>query len=174
MASMRCTLLLLPLLVGCPTAPDLPQGPDPCREQTQVDIVEFIDADTADVDILDGDLAGTTERIRLLGIDTPELNHSDLPDSEYCAVRAWNHAVEDFQGETAWLTFDTACTGTYGRTLAYLFRDSDELWFNKDMVDWGYARVSEMTFEFSFRTEFEAAEQEAMSAGVGLWGACDE
>ena len=172
MTVMRRTLLILPLLVGCPTAPDLPQGPDPCREPTQVDIVEFIDADTVDVEFLDGELIGTTDRLRLLGIDTPEINHQDTLDSEFCAVRAWNEAIEEFQGKTAWLTFDTSCTGTFERTLAYMFRESDELWFNKHMVEQGYARVS--TFEFSFRTEFEAAEAEAMAAGRGLWGACDQ
>lgn len=169
--------LLLPLLIGmagCPAAPDLPHGPEPCREQTQAEVIEFIDADTADVELLEGELAGTTERLRLLGIDTPEINHDDVLDSDFCAVRAWNEAIEEFQGETVWLTFDTACTGTFGRTLAYMFRGSDELWFNKHMVEQGYARVSDMTFEFSFRAEFEEAEAEAMAAGRGLWGACDE
>ncbi len=169
---MRAALLPLALLLGCPTAPDLPAGPEPCREQTRVEVLEFIDGDTADVEFLDGGLAGTTDRIRLLGIDTPEIDHDDVLNSDFCAVRAWNEAIEEFQGDTAWLTFDTSCTGVFERTLAYMFRESDELWVNKHMVEQGYARVS--TFDFSFRTEFEAAEAEAMAAGRGLWGACAE
>lgn len=158
--------------VGCPTAPDLPQGPDPCREPVQVEVIEFTDGDTVDVEFLEGDLLGTTDRIRLQGIDTPEVDQDDPLDSEFCAVRAWNESIEQLQGETAWLTFDTSCTGTFDRTLAYMFRASDELWLNRHLVEQGYARVSD--FEFSFRAEFEAEEAEAMAAGRGLWGPCDQ
>ena len=169
---MRALLLLFAVAVaGCPGAPDLPQGPEPCREPTQVNVIEFTDGDTVDVEFLDGELAGTTDRIRLQGIDTPEVDQADPLDSEFCAVRAWNESIETLQGELAWLTFDTSCTGTFDRTLAYMFRASDELWLNKHLVEQGYARVS--TFEFSFRAEFEAAEADAMAAGRGQWGTCD-
>ena len=164
-----CSLLLI---LGCPTAPDLPQGPDPCREPTQVEVLEFIDGDTVDVRFLEGELEGTTERVRLQGIDTPEIDQADPLDSEFCAVRGWNEAIGLLQGETAWLTFDTSCTGTFDRTLAYMFRASDELWLNRHLVEQGYARVS--SFTFSFRAEFEEAEAEAMAAGRGLWGLCDQ
>jgi micrococcal nuclease len=165
-------LLLAALASGCPGTPDLPEGPEPCRGVTLARVVEVVDGDTADVEFLEGDLAGTTDRVRFNGIDTPEVNHDDPLDSEFCGLRAWNEAIELLGGEEVWLTFDTACTGTFGRTLVYVFRTEDELWFNEYMVEQGYARVS--GFDFAFAEQFAAKEAEAQAAGRGLWGPCTE
>jgi len=169
---MRTALLLLLPALGCAGVPELPEGPDACREPTRAIVNEVVDGDTADVEFLDGDLIGTEDRVRFNGIDTPEVDHEDPLASEFCGVRAWNEAISVLEGEEVWLTFDTNCTGTFGRTLVYAFRASDELWFNEHMVETGYARVSE--FEFAFATQFEEKETTAMNAGLGLWGACTE
>jgi len=172
MPAMHRLALCASLLAGCSGTPQLPEGPEACRSVTLAEVVEVIDGDTADVTFLEGDLYGTTDRVRFNGIDTPEVNHADPLDSEYCGLRAWNEAVSLLEGEEVWLTFDTSCTGTFGRTLVYAFRTSDELWFNEHMVEQGYARVS--GFEFSFEDLFAEKEAEAMSAGRGLWGPCTE
>ena len=173
----RTSTLLLPaslclLLAGCPGSPDLPEGPDACRPVTLARVIEVVDGDTADVEFLEGDLSGTTDRVRFIGIDTPEVNHDDPLDSEFCGLRAWNEAIALLEGEEVWLTFDTACTGTFGRTLVYVFRTEDELWFNEHMIEEGYARVS--GFDFAFTDSFTEKEAEAMFAGKGLWGDCTE
>ena len=168
----RTGLLCALLLTGCGGVPDLPEGPDACREVTLARVVEVVDGDTADVEFLEGDLTGTTDRVRFNGIDTPEVDHVDPLNSEFCGLRAWNEAIELLSGEDVWLTFDTSCTGTFGRTLVYVFRVSDELWFNEHMIEEGYARVSE--FDFAFTDAFRAKEEEAMAAGRGLWGPCTE
>ncbi len=168
-------LLFVPLL-GCELPiggrPELPEGPASCREMTRALVLEVIDGDTADVEFLEGDLVGTEDRVRFNGIDTPEVDQDDPLDSEFCGLRAWNEAISLLEGEEVWLTFDTNCTGTFGRTLVYAFRVSDELWFNEHMIETGYARVS--GFEFSFSEQFEEKEEAAMLAGLGLWGACTE
>jgi len=135
-------------------------------------VVEVVDGDTADVEFLEGDLYGTTDRVRFNGIDTPEVNHDDPLDSEFCGLRAWNEAIALLEGEEIWLTFDTSCTGTFGRTLVYGFRTRDELWFNEHMIEDGYARVS--GFDFAFSDSFSEKEEEAMFAGKGLWGPCTD
>ncbi|MCO4770208.1 MAG: thermonuclease family protein [Deltaproteobacteria bacterium] len=159
-------------LAACPGNPDLPEGPDACRSVTLARVVEVIDGDTADVEFLEGDNLGEVDRVRFNGIDTPEVDHDDPLGSEFCGLRAWNEAISLLEGEEVWLTFDTSCTGTFGRTLVYGFRTSDELWFNEHMVEQGYARVS--GFDFAFVDSFTSKEEEAMLAGRGLWGDCTE
>jgi micrococcal nuclease len=170
------SLLLVPLLalVGCDSTPTYPEGDAACRQQARVQVVEFVDGDTADVEHLDGDRAGEIERVRLNGVDTPEVDHDDPAASECWAEEAWAAAREAFEGEVAWMTFDTECTGQFDRLLAYLFRDSDGVFLNHQLVLDGStpAFFPDYSVNRTFEVEFLEAEERAASELKGGWATC--
>jgi micrococcal nuclease len=49
--------------------------------------------------------------------------------------------------------------------LAYVYQPGDEM-FNEDLLDGGYA----VSPNDEHKEEFEAAQEEARSAGLGIWG----
>ena len=161
---MRALLLIGAALVGCTT--QYPAGDDPWRGQMEAHVQDFIDGDTADVELDDG----TVDRVRLLGVDTPETDKHDPLDSECYAVLAWQESADLFDGEIVQLTFDSAERGVYNRLLVYMYRDSDGLFLNEHLIRDGFAVVS--GFEVSMTDEFEQLQEEAQLAQRGLWGEC--
>ena len=173
----RTLVSTLPLVVGlaaCESTPTYPEGEDACRLQTQVQVLEFLDGDTADIEHLSGSRAGETERIRLNSVDTPEVDHDNESDSDCWALESWAAAAAAFDGELAWITFDTQCTGEFDRTLVYLFRDSDGLFLNHHLVLEGHtpAYFPDFSPNATFRSELLEAEERAASEGKGGWAEC--
>jgi len=157
-------------LYACAAPPGLPQGENACRAPTRVQVLDFIDGDTADVGFLDGALAGSEERIRLTGVDTPEVNHSNTGNSECYGVMAWIEATEQLEGEEAWLSYDEECQDIFGRTLAYMFRRSDLFFLNEHLVEQGFGRTLNIPPNSHFADEFSALEAVAQEQARGLWG----
>ena len=81
---------------------------------------------------------------------------------------AENHRLVD--GRTVRLVFDRERRDVYGRLLAYVYL-GDEL-FNLTLVRLGYATADPVPPDTSMAPRFAAAEQEARTAGRGLWSAC--
>jgi len=158
------------VLGGCSIPPNLPQADNACRAPTRVQVLDFIDGDTADVRFLDGVLAGSEERIRLTGVDTPEVNHSDTADSECYGVLAWAEAAEQLDSREAWLSYDEQCQDIFGRTLAYMFRSGDLLFLNEHLVEEGFGRTLNIPPNSLFAEQFAALENQAQEQGRGLWG----
>ena len=162
--------LVVVSLVGCGPPSDLPGGESPCAPVASVRVLEFVDGDTCDVEYLDGELEGEEARIRLLGVDTPEINHSSLESSECHALDAWSAAIDALQGQDAWLTFDTECTDRYDRTLAYVFRTTDRFFLNRYLLEEGHARTLSISPNTTFADDFQELEDAAQLAARGLWG----
>ncbi len=155
------------LLAGCPD-PIYPAGEEPCSDQVAVDVLDAHDGDTIEVEYASGDRQGSADDVRLIGIDTPEVDH--VGDDHDCyALPAWQETLDLLEGERAWLTYDAECTDQYGRGLAYVFRDSDGLWVNKHLVEQGFARACPFPPNTTFSEELEAAQQEAQEGARGRW-----
>jgi micrococcal nuclease len=70
------------------------------------------------------------------------------------------------------LTYDVACRDMFGRTLAYVTVDGQDV--NRLLIERGYACVLHIPPDGDARAgELEAVEAAARSARRGLWGACD-
>jgi endonuclease YncB( thermonuclease family) len=173
MSPIRLIPLLIAVLIGCESDPTYPAGDEPCRRQVEVEVQEFVDGDTVDVAYL-GDREGEIETIRLNSIDTPEIDHDDEAASDCWALEAWAAAAEAFNGELAWMTFDTECTGVFDRTLVYLFRESDGLFLNHHLVLEGHspAFFPDYSVNLTFQAEFLEAEERAASELKGGWAQC--
>jgi micrococcal nuclease len=169
---MRPVLLLLvlfafALLIGCPD-PIYPAGENPCSSQVLVDVVDSHDGDTIVVEYASGDRQGSTDDVRLIGIDTPEVDHSG-DDHDCYALPAWQEIRDLLEGQQAWLTYDEECTDAYGRGLAYVFAEADGLFVNSHLVEQGFARACPFAPNTTFTDDLEARQQEAQAANLGRW-----
>ncbi|MXW41930.1 MAG: thermonuclease family protein [Acidimicrobiia bacterium] len=130
-------------------------------------IVRVLDGDTIDVKI-----AGYTERVRLIGIDTPEATGGILP------TECYGDEASDFTksllpvGTTVLLTRDSEIRDRYGRLLAYVHRAQDNMFVNLEIVVNGYADVLVIAPNTIYANHFFAAAQQAREQGLGLWSKC--
>lgn len=151
------------------------------RSSYTVTVVEIIDGDTAEIEYRNG----STERVRFLGVDTPEV-HTDNDPAEFENVpntdagadclRDWGHKASEFtrselRGEQVTITFDEneGRRGSYGRLLVYIHHEEDL--FNYRLVARGYARMYDS--DFTKRGRFSSAESTAQRESVGLWDCTD-
>lgn len=115
---------------------------------------------------------GKAEKIRLLGIDTPET--SDPRKPVQCFGReASAYMKELLQGRAVRLESDPSQGeyDKYGRRLAYVWRD-DGLFINQALIADGYAH--EYTYQsvpYQYQAAFKAAQIEARDGERGLWSA---
>ncbi len=107
---------------------------------------------------------GRTERVRLLGIDAPELGQRPW------GPRAKKH-LRRLLGQAGWLVrleLDVQGRDRYGRLLAYL-RSPQGLMINLQMVRDGYALVYTRPPNVRYSAELLQAQREAQVAGAGFW-----
>ena len=131
-------------------------------------IVErVVDGDTIIVDI-----DGQRERVRLIGIDTPESVDENRP------VQCYGHEASAHTesllppGTAVSLVRDVEARDKYDRLLAYVIRTDDQLFINLDLVENGFAGPLTYPPNDHYAAVFEASATKAADTGVGLWGAC--
>jgi micrococcal nuclease len=123
--------------------------------------------------VVDGDtivLAGG-ERVRYIGVDTPESVKPGTP-VECFAKRAARANADLVGGRTVELRYDVEQRDRYGRLLAYVYRASDGLFVNAELVRRGYATPATFPPNVRHVDEFARLARQARSAGRGLWSAC--
>jgi micrococcal nuclease len=125
------------------------------------------------VTVHDGDtitvrLDGRTEKIRLVGIDSPELQDERQVYRD-AAYAARDYARSRLGGETVTLETEPrqGDRDAYGRLLRYVILD-DGTNVNEDFVRKGYAHVYDK-FSFTLKPRFKAAEAEAKRLKLGVW-----
>ena len=129
------------------------------------DVVSVTDGDTIKVNI-----GGTTETIRLIGIDTPETVDPRKPVQCF-GQEASKKSKELLTGKKVRLEADPTQgeRDKYGRLLRFVFLE-DGTNFNKMMIAEGYAH--EYTYDsnpYKYQVEFKDAEKQAREANKGLW-----
>lgn len=186
-------------LVACERRPaELPPRPSEfptflewdgaCAPSRNDTVACVLDGDTFDVGAC-GDDVGV--RVRMLGINAPEIAH-EAPAECYGDLAAT--ALRDLIDRRAvTLMFDYECFDRYGRSLAYVYFQSDDpavvnpeggdtggttsyVLANEWMLQQGYARLAPedwTTQDIRLLETMKAAEQRAREQGIGLWGACE-
>jgi endonuclease YncB( thermonuclease family) len=121
------------------------------------------------VRVIDGDslkLAGG-HKVRLLGIDAPELEREGRP-ADFLAHQAKATLTELTLNRKVALEYDRLRYDHYGRLLAYL-KLPDRTLVNAALVRQGLARVYFMAPDLNHREELLAAQREAIEAQRGIW-----
>jgi micrococcal nuclease len=130
------------------TSTPLPPTAQPA-DRAAAAVVRVIDGDTVDVR-----LDGQVVRMRLIGIDTPEV--VDPRQSVQCFGReASNKAHELLDGQTVALEADPSQDDKdrYGRLLRYVWLSDGRL-FNQEMVAQGYAFEYTYDLPYKYQAEF--------------------
>ncbi len=119
--------------------------------------------------VIDGDTVVLTDgrKVRLIGIDTPELNNPSKP-VEYYAEEAKRFTEEQCEGKLVTLEYGNLRKDRHNRTLAYIYLPSGEM-LNERLVSEGYAVVYTQ-FPFKYIEHFRGLEQKAREEEKGFWG----
>lgn len=148
----------------------LPSGVQPCRPPVLVRVDYAIDGDTLDVTELGG--AGESERVRVIGVNTPEIAHAGAGTTECYGDEATAFAVQ-LVDHLAWLTFDSECRDDYDRLLAYVFVGSGKNdWLERQLLRRGLGRAYPYGNNRTFQGLFASDEDNAKAADLGLWATC--
>ncbi|MGI8662938.1 MAG: thermonuclease family protein [Acidimicrobiales bacterium] len=144
---------------GSSTSASLPAG--------QGTIVRVVDGDTVVVHI-----GGVDEDVRLIGIDTPETKKPDHPVECY-GLEASHRAAELLApGTVVRLERDAEARDRYDRLLAYLYRVSDGMFIEDQMLREGLAGTLAIAPNTAHEADLSSAAAAARLAGTGLWTAC--
>lgn len=130
-------------------------------------LVRVIDGDTLEVT-----LGGRSERVRLIGVDSPETNRGPLCYGAEATEKA--QQLLGAVGGTVMLEKDVSERDRYGRLLRYVWLpgQGSPIMLNLEMAKQGYARAAAYPPDVKDRQQFEEAEQQARAEKLGLWGAC--
>jgi micrococcal nuclease len=140
---------------------------------TRVKVTRIVDGDTIYVRFS----SGLEEKVRLIGVDAPEINHPTKGEEPFGAESA-EYAYNMLDNIVAWLEFDEGERDQYGRMLAYLWLEKPEAaseaeirskMFNARLLLDGYARQVIFQPNVKYVEHFSAFVNEARRAKRGLW-----
>ena len=119
--------------------------------------------------VIDGDTFVLTagERVRLIGVDTPELQREDMP-VQYYAKEARHFLASMVEGKQVTLKSDWQSKDQYERTLAYVYLE-DTIFVNLEIVKQGYG-FAYTRYPFEYMESFRKCQRQAMAHSTGLWG----
>lgn len=145
---------------------DIEIGGQVAGEQAEQDVfvvTRVIDGDTIEIE--------GGQKIRYIGIDTPETVHPSEPVGCF-GQEASTKNEELVGGKTVRLEKDVSETDKYGRLLRYVW--VDDLLVNEYLVRQGYAQSSTYPPDVKYQDLFLEAQKEARENNRGLWSACAE
>jgi endonuclease YncB( thermonuclease family) len=139
------------------------------EKQTGTIVKRVVDGDTIEL--------SSGEKVRLIGINTPETHHPTR-GVECFGKEAEAYTRQLLEGHQVRLEKDVSETDRYGRLLrvVYLVPESTlaaELFVNKHLVEEGYALVDTYPPDVKYKDIFLEAQRIAREQGKGLWSACN-
>ena len=136
--------------------------PDPPKDAVAAKVQRVSDGDTFVAVV-----KGRRERIRVIGVDTPESVDPNRPDEPY-GEEASNFAKHYLDGETVRLAGDAEPRDRYGRMLAYVWLRDGTFW-NALLVAEGYAQQLTIPPNVTYASLFRRLVAEARRNDRGLW-----
>ena len=130
-------------------------------------MLSVVDGDTIDVDI-----GGHRERVRLIGIDTPETKKPNTP------IQCFGPEATKFTKSLLphdvplHLERDVVGRDDFERMLAYVYLAADGQFVNLAIIRQGYARPLTIPPNVAHADEFVLAARAAQADNIGLWGGC--
>ena len=135
----------------------------PITNKVESKVTRVIDGDTFEI------LGG--EKVRYIGINTPELGDSRTPVQCF-ATEAKDENTKLIGGKTVILVRDISHKDKYGRLLRYVY--VGDIFVNEKLVRDGYAQVATYPPDVKFEDVFKQAQKFASSEKLGLWSKCSK
>lgn len=132
------------------------------EESNIATVTRVVDGDTIIVNF-----KGQEERVRLIGVDTPESVHPDVAKNLPEGKVASEFTKSRLEGKVVDLEFDVQERDHYGRLLAYVWLDGKM--FNKTLLEEGYARVATYPPNVKYVDDFTKIQEEARKNNKGFW-----
>lgn len=149
------------------------EGDQPADEDSPAEwgplyeVLSVYDGDTIAVSI-----DGTKERVRIIGIDAPELARNGQPAGCFAQESA-SQMQSLVQSQPVHLIADPtqADRDRYDRLLRHVVREGGGHVALK-MVAGGYAEEAQFAAPYQYQSDLVAAERDARTEGLGLWSSC--
>jgi micrococcal nuclease len=164
---MHRTILCIAVLATACRPGTSPAPITPTALQPNATMLRVIDGDTIDVTV-----DGHRERVRLIGIDTPETKKPNTP------VQCFGPEATTFTKSLVrtdaplHLERDVVARDDYGRMLAYVYLAGDGSFVNLKIIRQGYARPLTIPPNVAHTDEFLSAARLAEADNIGLWARC--
>lgn len=133
------------------------------KQECVAKVTNVVDGDTIDI--------STGERVRYVGMDTPETKHP-IKGVECFGKEASEKNKELVDGKEIKLLKDISDKDRYGRLLRYIY--VGDLFINDYLTRYGFAHVATFPPDVKFSQQFLEAEREARDNSRGFWapGVC--
>jgi micrococcal nuclease len=128
-----------------------------------VTVSRVVDGDTIEI----SPAINGIEDVRLIGMDTPETVDPG-EEVEPLGPEASAFATEKLTGQSVGLEFDVEREDQYDRLLAYVYLGGEM--FNEVLVEEGLAQAYPYEPNIRYEARFAAAQEQARTAGIGIWG----
>ncbi|WP_158067180.1 thermonuclease family protein [Tersicoccus sp. Bi-70] len=156
--------VLMYLMAGCQVATN---STGPQQNGQTGTVTRVIDGDTVDVSI-----SGRAERVRLVGLNAPEISH-DGHRADCHGDASAAHARAQLAGHVVTVEADPGQPemDAYGRRLAYLQLDGRDV--GAELIHEGAAVVYtyDRAHPFNRRDAYQRAQDDARTHGRGVWSA---
>lgn len=150
------------LPITSPTAPtNTNEAPKTQNSNALFKVTRVIDGDTIELE--------NGERVRYIGIDTPETVDPRKPVQCF-GVEASRKNKELVEGKSVRLEKDITDKDKYNRLLRYVW--IDDILINLELVKQGFAHSYSYPPDIKYQDRFRLAEQQAREAKIGLWNSC--
>lgn len=155
--------IVLPKNQSAPSENDIAQevGGDNQSFVGEFTVTRVVDGDTIEIE--------GGERVRYIGIDTPETVDPSQPVQCFGA-EASHKNKELVEGKTVRLEKDTTDRDKYKRLLRYVY--VGDTFVNLELVKQGFAHSYSYPPDTKYQDQIISAQQETENAKTGLWTAC--
>ncbi len=165
----KLVAIVVALIVAALTpwlAKNLPDSQQPPAPPGYYHVTEFADGDTITVD-----MNGTKEKIRFIGVDTPE-THDPRKAVQCFGAAAAAFTKQRIGSSPVRLEADPTNTNRdrYKRLLRYVYLQDGTL-VNAEIIKQGYG-FAYTSFPFTKLDEFKQLQSDAQNQKRGLWGSC--
>lgn len=132
-------------------------------------VTRVIDGDTIEIE--------TGQKVRYIGIDTPETKHPKKTVQCF-GEEAYRKNKTLVEGKRVRLVKDVSEVDRYGRLLRYVFVNTEAsptgLFVNNVLIREGFAHTSTFPPDVRYTELFLRSEQQARMNSNGLWSACTQ
>ena len=131
-------------------------------------VVKVIDGDTIEIE--------TGERVRFIGVDTPETVHPKK--SIQCYGREASNKMKSLlSNKWIYLEKDVSETYRYGRLLRYIYlpnpdNPTEAIFIDEYLIENGYGKVITYPPDVKYHDELLIAQKNAQAENRGLWQKC--